>query len=363
MAGSATVDITLTADTTKAEQGFESAAAAAGKLGSAVDDAGAKVDTGASRIAGAADAADALDSKSAAATGALGALSSGFELIGAEGAAQGLQSAAMATDFFSGAGQAANLVLQTQAGLWIKNAAATIKNTVATTAQSVATKAAAAAQWLLNAALNANPIGLVIAAVALLVGGFVLLYKKSDTFRDLMDALWAGMKKAINVVANVLEDVLGAAFTVVKVYVQTWWAVVSTIFNLVKNAVEAVAGKLSQLQVPGAVKTVLDGIKSAVDSIISAVQTLIGWLGKIKIPKIPSWVPGVGRAAPEAAAAGVAFAGVGRYASPGIPTRGTTMSTSSAVTINVTGALDPEAVARQIRRLLDGHDRRVGLAS
>lgn len=58
-----------------------------------------------------------------------------------------------------------------------------------------ATGAAATAQWSLNAALLANPVGLVIAAVALLVGGFVLLYKKSDTFRDLVDKLWNNVLK------------------------------------------------------------------------------------------------------------------------------------------------------------------------
>ena len=44
---------------------------------------------------------------------------------------------------------------------------------VKTIALTVATKVAAAAQWLYNAALTANPIGLVVAAVALL-GGWTL---------------------------------------------------------------------------------------------------------------------------------------------------------------------------------------------
>lgn len=54
---------------------------------------------------------DELDTASSKATSSLGALSSGFELIGANGAAQGLQSAALATDFFSGVGEGATLVL------------------------------------------------------------------------------------------------------------------------------------------------------------------------------------------------------------------------------------------------------------
>lgn len=59
-----------------------------------------------------------------------------------------------------------------------------------------ATMAWTGVQWVLNAALTANPIGLVIAAIALLVGGVVLAYKKSDTFRGIVDKLWAVLKIA-----------------------------------------------------------------------------------------------------------------------------------------------------------------------
>lgn len=79
----------------------------------------------------------------------------------------------------------------------IRGRIAAVGARVATIAQSVATKAAAAGQWLLNAALTANPIGLVVAAVALLVAGFVIAYKKSETFRGFVDGLWAALKKLI----------------------------------------------------------------------------------------------------------------------------------------------------------------------
>lgn len=59
-----------------------------------------------------------------------------------------------------------------------------------------ATMAQTAAQWLMNAALNANPIGLVVMAIAALVGGLVLAYNKSETFRNVVDALWQGLKTA-----------------------------------------------------------------------------------------------------------------------------------------------------------------------
>lgn len=57
-----------------------------------------------------------------------------------------------------------------------------------------ATKAWAVAQRLLNVALIANPIGLVIMAVAGLVLGLVALYNRSETARKAMDAMWGALK-------------------------------------------------------------------------------------------------------------------------------------------------------------------------
>lgn len=53
-----------------------------------------------------------------------------------------------------------------------------------------ATKAWTAAQWLLNIALNANPIGLVVAGAAALVGVGYLVYRHWDKAKSLFSAFW-----------------------------------------------------------------------------------------------------------------------------------------------------------------------------
>jgi hypothetical protein len=85
-----------------------------------------------------------------------------------------------------------------------------------------------------------------------------------------------------------------------------------------------------------------------------AVQSLIGWLSRIHVPKIS--LPHIGGKSVTGATA------------PGVPmgasTRGLSAQAAAStggVTINITGALDPEGVARQVQRLLANHDRRVGL--
>ncbi|MCP3923330.1 MAG: phage tail tape measure protein [Desulfobacterales bacterium] len=89
------------------------------------------------------------------------------------------------------------------ARLWI-HAAAVRGVAVAQRAFAIGTKLATAAQWLLNAALTANPIGLVVVGVAALIGLAVLLYKKFKPFRDLVNFVWAKIKKIIKYGARLL---------------------------------------------------------------------------------------------------------------------------------------------------------------
>lgn len=60
-------------------------------------------------------------------------------------------------------------------------------------------KAVAASQAALNAVMAANPIGLVIAAIAALVTAFVILWNKSESFRNFWIGLWEKIKEAASV--------------------------------------------------------------------------------------------------------------------------------------------------------------------
>jgi len=66
-----------------------------------------------------------------------------------------------------------------------------------------------AAQWLLNAALSANPIALVVIAIAALVGGLILAYKKSDTFRAIVDGALHAVGDAASWLWGIVQDVFG----------------------------------------------------------------------------------------------------------------------------------------------------------
>jgi hypothetical protein len=65
-----------------------------------------------------------------------------------------------------------------------------------------ATAAVAAVQAVLNAVLSANPVGLVILAVAALVAGLVFFFTKTKTGQKIVQAAWSGIQSAISGVTN-----------------------------------------------------------------------------------------------------------------------------------------------------------------
>lgn len=83
-----------------------------------------------------------------------------------------------------------------------KQAAGWVASKAAMLAAAVAQKAVTAAQWLMNAAMSANPIGLIIAAIVALVAGFVILWNKSEAFRNFFIGIWEGIKAAAQAVAD-----------------------------------------------------------------------------------------------------------------------------------------------------------------
>lgn len=119
------------------------------------------------------------------------------------------------------------------------------------------TNGMAAAQALLNAVMSLNPFVLVAIALAALVAGIVVAYKRSETFRAIVTAAWQGIQKAAQFAwNNVLKPVLRAlASTVQWLYrsaikpvfglivgvFQSWWSNAKMYAKLVQGAFHAVA--------------------------------------------------------------------------------------------------------------------------
>jgi TP901 family phage tail tape measure protein len=98
-------------------------------------------------------------------------------------------------DMLAGLGILAGVLLTVAVGIKTVHAAMMIW-TALTKVWAAVTKVAAAAQWLLNIAMDANPIGLIIIAIAALIGIVVLITLHFKAFRVFWIAVWHDVEVA-----------------------------------------------------------------------------------------------------------------------------------------------------------------------
>ena len=125
-------------------------------------------------------------------------------------------------------------IAKATAGL-VKNTAQFVAQKGAMIATTVATKAMAAAQWLLNAAMNANPIGLIIAGVVALVAGIVLLWNKCEWFRNLVMTIFNAIKTGLQAVITFFQPVIDFVYNCFIAWAAIFFTFWETIFNFLKT--------------------------------------------------------------------------------------------------------------------------------
>ncbi|MGH3679084.1 MAG: phage tail tape measure protein [Natronosporangium sp.] len=120
----------------------------------------------------------------------------------------------------------------------------------------VATKAWAAVQWLLNAAMAANPITLIILALVALGVALFILWNKSATFRDIVIGTWNALLAAGKIVVGFLvrlwRDTLAPIFawlynTIIRPYIgfviatfKVWWFFANLVVMGIRKLIEKV---------------------------------------------------------------------------------------------------------------------------
>lgn len=117
-----------------------------------------------------------------------------------------------------------------QAKMAVQTAIVTTKMLAQKAAQlaiKAATMAWTAVQWLLNVAMSANPIGIIIMAIVALVAAIVIAYQKSETFRAIVDAAFRAIGTALQWVWSVVQPILSAL-----------WSVIQTVFGAIVDAVK-----------------------------------------------------------------------------------------------------------------------------
>ena len=124
---------------------------------------------------------------------------------------------------------------------FIASTAATIKNKGATLAVAaaqkvvtIATNAWKAAQVVLNMILTANPFGLIITAIGLLVTAIITAYNNCESFRKIVNGVW----EAIKPLATAIMNGLAKAFEWLVEKCKEAWAWLKNILGLSGKKVE-----------------------------------------------------------------------------------------------------------------------------
>lgn len=94
-------------------------------------------------------------------------------------------------------------------------------------------KIAQVVQLAWNLALSANPIGIVVIAIAGLVAAFVTLWNKCEGFRNFFIGMWEGIKKVASGVAEFIGSIFETKINIVK-------GIINGVISLINGAISAI---------------------------------------------------------------------------------------------------------------------------
>ncbi|MGW6035291.1 hypothetical protein ACWFOS_16695 [Gordonia terrae] len=153
------------------------------------------------------------------------------------------------------------------------------RNTIALAAYKTAQLAGSVATGIATAATSAfgvalavatSPITWIVVAIGALIAGLVLLYKKNETFRKIVNAAWNGIKTAIGAVWSWLQNTvwpgMQAAFKAVgDVVMWLWRSVILPAWNGIKTAI-------------GVAWTIIKGYFTAYMAVVKFLAGVVLWL-------------------------------------------------------------------------------------
>ena len=130
----------------------------------------------------------------------------------------------------------------------------------------VANEGATAAQMILNAVMAANPIGIIVTAIAGLVAAIAVLWNTNEDFRNFVTEVWEGIKSAI---LDAILGVLGWMQDMGNSFVELKDSFVSTAKALAAGAVS----KFNYLK--SMAVSSFNGLKTSVSTIVSGMKTAV----------------------------------------------------------------------------------------
>ncbi|MFH0289507.1 phage tail tape measure protein [Vibrio owensii] len=253
-----------------------------------------------------------------------------------------------------------NAVLAVSKVRMVAAVAATWALTGAQKAQAAGTAVVTAAQWAWNAAMMANPIGLVIAGIMALIAIVAVIIKYWEPISGFFAGLWDGVKAVFASGWEFIKTVL--SFTPLGLIMQAWEPLTEFFGGLWDGIKSVFAGALEFIT--GSVLAPINAVK----------ETLGGWWDSLfgddeksvdvnqKVKQISEQVPaGDGSDSPggvvSAGRVQIAPVGGGVAASSSVPGGTSITNDYGGITIQASEGMDEKALAREVRRQLDERDR------
>lgn len=152
--------------------------------------------------------------------------------------------------------------------------------TQALAAYQAANQGATVAQWLLNAALNANPIAIVVTAIAALVAAIVYLWNTNEGFRNAVLEIMNNVKTAVSTAIEAVKEKFNSIKAKID-QVVTWFK------NLPDNIKRALGNMSNLLKDAGKniIEGLLNGIKEKWQAVKKEVSGFGNWIKEHKGPK------------------------------------------------------------------------------
>lgn len=350
--------------------GIDRVASSLDDLGNKAEAAGRSAEKGAAGFDATAEGADELASKGSQAAGAMAGLG---DLIGGPfGGA--MQAGGIGLQAMADSGDLLNAAMDNSVVSMLKAKGAAVAKTIADKASTIATKGMTVAQRALNLAQRASPLGAVVFALGLLAGALILAYKKSDTFRRIVDGAMRTAKKGVDVVVSafkalgpVVQKVMQLVARAVGFYVGVYVKAFQLGFRLAKatwDGIKAAVGNVVDFitDKAGVIKDKLTGawetIKSKgvaafkvltapLQAILDLVQKVVDKVSDIHMPSLPH-IPGLGRTATL----------------PVLPVATTTTTTTDApvslsLTVQATPGTSQTQANAQAQSMMDAIDSRL----
>lgn len=134
-----------------------------------------------------------------------------------------------------------------------------------------ATYAQTAAQWALNAAMEANPIGIVIVAIVALVSAILLLYDKSEKFRNFVNTVFGEVKE----IALGLWDSIKAVLEEAKPLIEATWEFIKQVFSVALDFIIWLFGNAWD-----GIKVIWDYVEPYFYMLMEGIRITVAWLAE-----------------------------------------------------------------------------------